>query len=167
MAVVLFYCNMQAADYIEWVPMGKLVKGIVAMFVSLEVFISFTILYFGGLSMESFVGVAIAWGILAFIGFLIWNYRGLRIQVGSGRLTVVYGMFNKKSFALADLTYCKRTKTNFGRYFGIGIRYGTDGSVAYTTSFGDAVEVAPKEDKVFVFSSNKPDQVCETINRVK
>ena len=158
---------MGNVDYTEWVPMGKLVKGIVAMFVSLEVFISFTILYFEGLSIESFVAVAIAWGILAFIGFLIWNYRGLRIQVSGGRLTVVYGMFNKKSFSTDDFTYCKRTKANLGRYFGIGIRYGTDGSVAYTTSFGDAVEVAPKEGKVFVFSSKQPDQVCEAINKAR
>lgn len=153
--------------YVECVPMGKLVKGLVAMFVSLEVFISFTILYFEGLSMESFAGVAIAWGILAFIGFIIWNYRGLHIQVSDGRVTVVYGMFNKKSFSIADLTYCKRTKANLGRYFGIGIRYGTDGSVAYTTSFGDAVEVAPKDGKVFVFSSKQPDQVCEAINKFR
>lgn len=158
---------MQHVDYTEWVPMGKLVKGLVAMVVSLEVLISFTILYFEGLSTDSFAAVAIAWGVLAFIGFLIWNYRGLRIQVSGGRLTVVYGLLNKKSFSLDDLTYCKRTKANFGRYFGIGIRYGTDGSVAYTTSFGDAVEVAPKEGKVFVFSSRRSDQVCEAINSVR
>lgn len=158
---------MQAVDYTEWVPMGKLIKGIVAMFVCLELFISFTILYFEGLSAESFVGVAIAWGILAFVGFLFWNYRGLCIQVSGGRLTVVYGMFNKKSFSVDDLTYCKRTKANLGRYFGVGIRYGADGSIAYTTSFGDAVEVAPKDGKIFVFSSTRPDQVCEAIKNFK
>jgi hypothetical protein len=158
---------MQSADYAEWVPMGNLVKGIVAMFVSLELFISFIILYFGGPSVDSIVGVAVGWGILAFIGFLFWNYRGICIQISGGRLTVVYGMFNKKSFALDELTYCKRTKASLGRYFGIGVRYGTDGSIAYTTSFGDAVEVAPKAGKVFVFSSNKPDLVCETIKNFK
>jgi hypothetical protein len=155
--------SMENFDYVEWVPMGNLVKGLVAMFICLEFFISFTILYFGGLSAESFVGVTIAWVVLVFIGFLIWNYRGLRSQVSHGRLTVVYGMFNKKSFSLDELTYCKRTKSNLGRYFGIGIRYGSDGSVAYTTSFGDAVEVTPKEGKVFVFSSKQADQVCEAI----
>jgi hypothetical protein len=158
---------MQAVDYCEWVPMGKLVKGLVAMFVCLEVFVSFTILYFEGVSMESFVGVSIAWSILALIGFLFWNYRGLRILVSGGKITVIYGMFNKKSYSITDLASCKRTRANFGRYFGIGIRYGTDGSVAYTTSFGDAVEVAPKEGKVFVFSSKQPDQVCEAINKIR
>jgi hypothetical protein len=92
---------------------------------------------------------------------------GLRIQLSGGRLTVVYGMFNKKSFSVADLTYCKRTKANLGRYFGVGIRYGADGSIAYTTSFGDAVEVAPKDGKMFVFSSKKPDHVCEAIKKLQ
>lgn len=159
--------NMQPLDYVEWVPMGKLLKGLVAVFVSFELFISFIILYFEGLTFESLVGVSVAWGILGFIIFLFWNYRGLNIQIGGGRLTVVYGMFNKKSFALSELAYCKRTKANLGRYFGIGIRYGIDGSVAYTTSFGDAVEVAPKVGKVFVFSSKESQQVCEAIENLR
>ena len=156
---------MQDVDYIEWVPMGKLVKGLVVMFILLEIFITFTILFFSGLSADSVVPVAISWGVLAFIGFVIWNYRGLRIQIRADRLTVVYGIFNKKSFQLDEVTYCRRTKANLGRYFGIGIRYGSDGSIAYTTSFGDAVEVAPKTGKVFVFSSHNPDRICEVIQK--
>ncbi len=156
---------MQDADYVEWVPLGKLVKGLVAMFVALEIFITFTILFFAGLSADSIVPIVITWAVLAFIGFLIWNYRGIWIQIRAGCLTVVYGVFNKKSFRLDELTYCRRTKANLGRYFGIGIRYGSDGSIAYTTSFGDAVEVAPKTGKVFVFSSNNPDQICEVIQK--
>ena len=156
---------MQDADYIEWVPMGKLVKGLVATFIALEIFIIFTILFFAGLSADSIVPVVISWGVLVFIGFLIWNYRRLRIQISADRLTIVYGVFNKKSFRLEELTYCRRTKASLGRYFGIGIRYGSDGSIAYTTSFGDAVEVAPKTGKVFVFSSNNPDRICELMQQ--
>jgi hypothetical protein len=158
---------MQDTDYTEWVPMGKLVKGLVAMFVALEIFITFTILFFEGLSAESIVPVVISWGVLTFIGFLIWNYRGLRIQISKDHLIVVYGLFNKKSFQLDELTYCKKTKANLGRYFGIGIRYGSDGSIAYTISFGDAVEVAPKTGRVFVFSSKNPGQVCKTIKNLQ
>ena len=158
---------MQRADYTEWVPMGKLVKGLVAMFVSLEIIISATILYFGGLTAESLIGVALGWSVLALIGFLVWNYRGISIEISNGRLSVDYGLFNKKSFLLDEITYCNGTKSNLGRYFGVGIRYGRDGSVAYTTSFGEAVEVGPKEGRVFVFSSKKPGKVCETVNRLK
>jgi len=158
---------MQTEDYSEWVPMGKLVKGLVAGFVCLEVIISFTILYFEGLSAESFAGLSIALGILALIGFLFWNYRGICIQISNGTLTVTYGKFNKKTYALADVVSCKRTRASFGRYFGIGVRYGIDGSVAYSTSFGDAVEVKPRDGQVFVFSSKNPEKVCETIDNLK
>lgn len=136
---------MQSSDYTEWVPMGKLVKGLVAMFVSLEIVISATILYFGELTVENLIGVALGWSVLALISFIVWNYRGIFIEISSGRLSVDYGLFNKKSFLLDEINYCKITKSSLGRYFGIGIRYGRDGLSAYTTSFGDAVEVSPKE----------------------
>jgi hypothetical protein len=156
---------MQISDYAEWVPIGNLVKGIVSMFIALEIFMTFTILFFAGLSVDSIIPVGISLGILFLVGFLIWNYRGIRIQISAEHLIVDYGVFNKKDFQLEELTYCKRTRANLGRYFGIGIRYGFDGSIAYTTSFGDAVEVAPKAGKVFVFSSNHPEKVCKIIQK--
>lgn len=153
--------------YAEWVPTGKLVKGLVVMIVALVGVISFSTLFFGGVTAESISGVAVGWGVLAFIALLIWNYRGIHIQVSRDKLTVRYGVFNKKSFLLKEITYCKRTRANLGRYFGVGVRYGTDGSIAYSTSFGDAVEIGPKEGKVFVFSSNRPDQVCRVIQQAQ
>jgi len=154
---------MENVDYNEWVPMGTLVKGLVLMITALLVFITITILFFGGTTVDSLFAVALNLGVFTFIMLLFWNYRGLRIQISCDKLTVVYGIFNKKSFLLKELTYCKKTKANLGRYFGIGIRYGTDGSIAYTTSFGEAVEVATKNGKVFVFSSNNSDQICKII----
>jgi hypothetical protein len=62
------------------------------------------------------------------------------------------------------LAPAKKTKT-FGRYFGVGVRYGLDGSTAYTTSFANAVEVSPKVGRTFVFSSKNPDKVCEIIDK--
>lgn len=156
---------METVEYNEWVPMGTLVKGLVVMIIALIIFITGTILFLGGLSLESFFAVTLNVGVFTFIAFLFWNYRGLRIQITKEKLTVVYGVFNKKSLLLKDITSCKRTKANLGRYFGIGIRYGTDGSLAYTTSFGDAVEVAPRTGRVFVFSSSRPDQVCDIMKK--
>jgi len=104
-------------------------------------------------------------GISAFLLLVFWNYRGIKIQISSDKLLVVYGLFNRKTFLLKDIVSCKKTKASFGRYWGVGVRYGSDGAEAYTTSFGNAVEVAPKTGRVFVFSSNKPDQVCEIIKR--
>lgn len=69
--------------------------------------------------------------------------------------SVIYGMFNKKNFYVRR-TYRKKTKANFGRHFGIGISHGVDSSEAYTTSFSEAVKVAPKEGRVLAFSSKHP-----------
>ena len=80
---------------------------------------------------------------LAFILFLFWNYRGLEIKISSNELSVKYGIFNKKSIRLAEITSCRVTEASFGRYGGVGVRYGIDGSTAYTTSFGNAVEIVP------------------------
>ena len=145
--------------------MGTLSKGLISMVTALIVFITITILFFGGTTVYSLFAVALNLGVFVFILVSFWNYRSLRIQVSGDRLTVVYGFFNKKSFLLQDIVSCQKSKASFGRYWGIGVRYGSDGSMAYTNSFGDAVEVAPKTGRVFVFSSNRPNQVCETIKK--
>ena len=119
-----------------------------------------------GLLVEDILGVSLAWAILAILLLVFWNYRGLHIKINDESLSVSYGRFDKKSFLLKDISSCKKTKS-FGRYLGVGVRVGLDGSMAYTTSFASAVEVTPKEGRVFVFSSKNPDRVCEIINQRK
>jgi hypothetical protein len=111
---------------------------------------------------EDIIGVAFAWVILSVLLFIFWNYRGLRIQIMNDRLSLNYGLFDKKSFLLKEIVSCKKTKA-LGRYLGVGVRLGLDGSMAYTTSFGNAVEVTPKKGRTFVFSSKNPDLICELI----
>jgi hypothetical protein len=154
---------MENVSYSEWVPAGALVKSLFVGFSAYIVFFTLAISLFTEVSLDTVYGLVFGWGILVFLLFLFWNYRGLRIQISSKELFVVYGLFNRKSFLLTDIVSCKKTKASLGRYWGIGVRYGSDGSVAYTTSFGDAVEVAPKIGRKFVFSSKRPDEVCEVI----
>ena len=154
---------MEASRYSEWVPIGVLVKGLMVMFFAIIVVNTIVLVLLGKTSVEDIFGLAFGWGILAFILFLFWNYRGLKVQIGDSRLFVKYGLFNQKSFLLNDITSCERLKASFGRYLGVGVRYGFDGSLAYTTSFGDAVKIVLKKGKPFVFSSNKPDEVCEIL----
>jgi hypothetical protein len=85
------------------------------------------------------------------------------IKINHESLSVSYGRFDKKSFLIKDISSCKKTRS-FGRYLGVGVRVGLDGSLAYTTSFASAVEITPKVGRVFVFSSKDPDKVCEIIN---
>ena len=158
---------MENNEYSEWVPAGTLVKILFAMVCLIVVVVTFAFFIFNeGLLVEDILGVSLAWAVLAILLLVFWNYRGLHIRITDESLFVSYGRFDKKSFLLKDITSCKKTKS-FGRYIGIGVRVGLDGSMAYTTSFATAVEITPKEGRVFVFSSSAPDRVCEIINRKK
>jgi hypothetical protein len=158
---------MENIEYSEWVPTGALVKSLFAMVSLFVVIVTFAIIIFSEeLLIEDILGVLVGWVVLAILLLVLWNYRGLRIKITDESLFVDYGRFDKKSFLLKDITSCKKTKS-FGRYLGIGVRVGLDGSTAYTTSFATAVEVTPKEGRVFVFSSTTPDRVCEIINQRK
>jgi len=68
---------------------------------------------------------------------------------------------------LKDIASCETIKASFGRYGGVGVRYGFDGSLAYTTSFGNAVKIVPRKGRTFVFSSNKPEKICQIIKKEK
>ena len=158
---------MENIEYSEWVPAGALVKGLFVMVSLIVIVVTFTIFIFSEeLLFEDILGVSFAWGILAILLVVFWNYRGLHIRINDKSLSVNYGRFDKKSFLLKDISSCKKTKS-FGRYLGVGVRVGLDGSIAYTTSFASAVEVTPKGGRVFVFSSKNPDGVCEIINQRK
>ena len=156
---------MENFEYSEWVPAGALVKGLFAMISLIIVVVTFAVFFFSeGLLVEDILGVSMSWAILAILLLVFYNYRGLKIKINDERLTVEYGRFDKKSFLLKDITSCKKTKS-FGRYLGVGVRAGLDGSIAYTTSFASAVEVTHKDGRVFVFSSKNPERICEIINR--
>ena len=150
--------------YREWNTAGVLIKGLMTVFSTFVVFGTLLIVLLVDFSIEDFYGLIFSWGVLAFILFLFWNYRGLEIEISLDELSVNYGVFNKKSIMLKDVVSCKITKASFRRYGGSGVRYGFDGSTAYSTSFGTAVEIIPKTGRTFVFSSKNPEKICKIIN---
>ena len=146
--------------------MGALVKGLVVFFSSIVVLGSLII----ALSIpdtHDIFGITFAVSILAFVLFLFWNYRGIKIQLSKKELYVRYGFFNKMSIQIKEIVSCDAIKASFGRYAGIGVRYGFDGSQAYTTSFGDAVKIISSKERVFVFSTHNPQKICNIINSTK
>lgn len=154
---------MDYTQYTEWVSMGRLVKGLVfATTVWILVGIALVVVFLP-LDFEAIIGIGTSLGILIFILLLFVNFRGIKIQLTSNRLIVNYGLLNKKSIRFDEIESCRVMKASFGRYGGIGVRYGLDGSSAYTISFGKAVEITPKKGRMFVFSSNNPDKICELI----
>ena len=150
--------------YREWVSAGVLIKGLMTVFSLIVIFGTSLMILFVDLSVEDSYGFIIAWSVLAFVLVLFWNYRGLEIKINHDELSVKYGILNKKSIKLKEIVSCNVTKASFGRYGGSGVRYGFDGSKAYTTSFGNAVEIIPKEGRTFVFSSKRPEHICKIIN---
>jgi uncharacterized membrane protein YdbT with pleckstrin-like domain len=154
---------MENIAFKEWVPAGNLVRLLMISFSFLIIIGTILLIVFGNITTEDYYGLIFAWGVLAFVLFLFWNYRGLEIKISTNELTVKYGLFNKKSIRLTEITSCRVTKASFGRYGGIGVRYGLDGSTAYTTSFGNTVEIVPNVGRKFVFSSNNPQKICTKV----
>jgi len=157
---------MKDVVYMEWVPAGKLIKALVGSFSLLILCIVLIIIAVGVAIQHPFLIVVLA-SPLALVLFVFWNYRGIRVKVTNKNLLVYYGFFNRKHISVADIMSCEPTKASFGKYGGIGIRYGTDGSWAYTTSLGDAVKITLRKGKLFVFSSNNPEKICSIINQMK
>ena len=158
---------MRDIVYSEWVPVGTLVKTLVA-FVSLLVLCVLLIVIAVGVAIQIPFLIVVLASPLVFVLLLFWNYRGIQIQVTNKELLINYGFFNHKRISISNIVSCKQTKAPLGKYGGIGVRYCfTDRTWAYTTSFGDAVKIIHRKGKSFVFSSNNPEKLCSIINQIK
>ena len=158
--------NMENLVYEEWVAVGTLMKALIGLFSLLITCILLTTIVVGVAIQHPFLIVVLA-SPLAFVLLVFWNYRGVRIKVTTESLLINYGIFNRKSIPLEDIISCETIKASFGRYGGIGVRYGFDGSWAYTTSFGNAVKIILRRGRPFVFSSNNPEKICNIISQTK
>ncbi|MCW4031181.1 MAG: hypothetical protein NWE80_02325 [Candidatus Bathyarchaeota archaeon] len=157
--------DMEQTVYHEWVPTEAFVKVTILAVASSIVFLLLILAAFlHPLNTEGLIGFGVSILTLMFILILFLNFRGIKIQLSSEELIVDYGSFNHKSIRMDDIVSCNLAKASFGRFGGVGVRYGIDGSWAYTTSFGNAVEIVPKKGRTFVFSSNNPEKICQIIN---
>jgi len=157
---------MNDVVYVEWVPAGTLIKVLVGS-LSLLILCVLLITFTAGVAFQYPLLIVVLASPLAFVLFAFWNYRGIRIQVTDKELLANYGLFNRKRILLGDIVSCEPTKASFGRYGGVGVRYGTDRSWAYTASFSSAVKIILRKGKPFVFSSNSPEEICSIINQTK
>lgn len=155
---------MNSLIFFEWVPNGKFVKGIVISVASVIALALVSLVFFvQPITSEVMIGIGGCAITLLFILLLFLNFRGIKVRISEKELVIDYGLLNKKSIKLANIDYCNVSNASFGRYGGVGVRYGFDGSTAYTTSFGKAVEIVDKNGKRFVFSSNNPEKICKKI----
>jgi hypothetical protein len=152
--------------YSEWVSVGKFVKAIVGSVSVVALFVLVIAIWFSISTRNPLFAVMVA-SPLIFLLILYGNYRGVRIRITSRELVVSYGVLNRKRIPISNIVSCELSKASFGKYLGVGIRYGTDGSLAYSTSFSNAVKINQLKAKPFVFSSNNPDEICSIISRMK
>ncbi len=162
--------NTENPVYEEWVAVGTFMKALIGLFSLLITFILLTTIVVGVAIQNPFLIIVLS-TVVAVVIFLFWNYKGIRIRVSKEKLLVSYGIFNRKSILLEDIVSCETIKASFRRYGGIGVRYGIDGSWAYTTSFGNAVKIILRKGRPFAFSTNNPQQICgivsQTINALQ
>jgi hypothetical protein len=156
---------MKDVVYVEWVPAGTLIKALVGFYSLLSLSI-LLITFAVGFVIQHPVFIVISASPLAFVLFLFLNYRGIRIKVTAEKLLIYYGFFNRKHIPIVDIVSCESTEASFGKYGGVGVRYGTDGSWAYTTSFGNAVKIILRKGRPFAFSSNNSEKICSILNQM-
>ena len=75
-------------------------------------------------------------------------------------MIVNYGFLHKKEIQIKDITSFESTEATFKKYLGFGVRIGTDSSLGFTTGFGDAIQIRYKNERPFVFSTKKPEEIC-------
>lgn len=95
--------------------------------------------------------------------FMFANFRSLEIRVQGRFFEFGFGIFRKK-IPLSDIVSCEESQVSFGRYWGIGIRLGTDGTICYNTRFGKGVRIKIKDKrKDYVLTSDNPQALCQAL----
>ena len=106
-------------------------------------------------------GLLLGFDLIFIVLYLIFSR--LEIVIDSNRVEVTYGIISKK-IPVREIISCVTTTARFWVYGGVGIRLGTDGSLAFTTSFGNAVKITRNDGRPFVFSTKRPEEVTKVIN---
>lgn len=135
-------------------------------------FISLIGLLSAALVIESCIGIPIGerpapigvlLGFDVFFILLFASFSRMDIHIDADRIEVKYGVV-RKVIPMSEVESCRRIEVKFRTYGGQGIRLGTDGSLAFLTSFGEAVKVIRKTKRAFVFSTTKPALVSSLVD---
>ena len=150
--------------YRELIPAGKFIK---VLLLSVSLFIISIGIIITAFNPKELAFIGIIFSAISLIFLLVyWNYRRLKITITKNQLDVEYGIFNHRKIHIKKITGCEITKANFRKYGGVGIRYGSDGSWAYNTDFGEAVKLTFQNSRPFVFSTRKSQEICNLINKL-
>jgi hypothetical protein len=103
--------------------------------------------------------------LIAALALIFPAFGRLSIKVDSESIKVGYGVI-RKTISLDEVVSCEPTSARLRVYGGVGIRLGTDGSLAFTTSRGNAVKITSRKGRPFVLSSNNPERLSKIIEKI-
>jgi len=151
--------------YSEWVPITKFIPIAILLLIAVLIATAITTSILEPQEMALTISLC---GVLSlFFIFIGLNFRGIKITVTNNEIEVKYGLLSKKVISLKDLVSCEVTKASFNKYLGFGVRIGTDSSLAFTTSFGEAVKLTYLESKLFVFSTKNSQKICDILEEYR
>ena len=105
-------------------------------------------------------------GLALLFVFVYLNFSKLDIDINTERIEVRYGLV-RKVVPMKEIVSYEPHIAGFHLYGGIGIRRGVDGSLAFTTSFGNSMKIHVRSGRPFVFSTNKPYEIVDVISSFK
>ncbi|MHA1126698.1 MAG: hypothetical protein ACTSO7_14860 [Candidatus Heimdallarchaeota archaeon] len=148
--------------YQEWVSISAFV--IVSISLLLVVLVSVIITTLKYLPQDILITIPFCSVLAVFFIFIGVNFRGIKITITREEIEVKYGL-SKKTIPFIELTECEETTASFKKYWGFGIRKGTDGSLVYSTDLGEAVKLTYQNDKLFVFSTRNSQEICDILDK--
>jgi hypothetical protein len=101
-----------------------------------------------------------------FLLLVLLNFAVLEVQVTEEAFTARYGIFRMR-IPSEQITEVEITTAPLLKYGGIGLRWGVDGSIAYTTSFGTAVRIERRTRRPFVVSTHRPQELIAALLQIK
>jgi len=93
------------------------------------------------------------------------NFRALTVSITESDVRVAFGLI-RKTIHVRDIVSVEPVTTSFGMYGGYGVRFGGDGALAFTMSYGDGVMIRMKRGRPFVFTTENQGRVLELLNRL-
>lgn len=102
--------------------------------------------------------------LMVLLPFVI-NFWNLTIEITEQELKFGFGLIRKK-FLRKDILSCEPFNIRFGDYFGYGIRYGRNNTVAWNVRGGKGVRLKIKNQKRdYVLSTDHVEEFCSFLNQ--
>ncbi len=113
------------------------------------------------------IGNAFYWlpiAILVFLVIVSLNFWCLRIRVTREFFEARYGLLARR-IPLKEIVDASACEIKFPNYWGLGIRWGFDGSTAYCTRFGGGVRLKLKRGRDFVVSTSNAAELLRVLKK--